>query len=76
MLATFAGELSKHGSRAGSVGTEDINREWAELETEFPRSAIMHPEQLMYIRVSVEKGGCLAALSESSRMFVRPHGRE
>jgi hypothetical protein len=30
----------------------------------------------MYVRLSVEKGGCLAALSESGRMSGRPRGRK
>jgi hypothetical protein len=37
MLAAFPRELLKHGSRAISVGTDDVNRERAELETAFPR---------------------------------------
>jgi hypothetical protein len=65
-----------NGSRASSVGTEDFNRESAELETEFPRCVIIHPEQLVYVRLSVKKGGYLAALSESSRMSARSYGRE
>jgi hypothetical protein len=60
VLAAFPREVLKNGSRAISVGTEDVNRERAELETAFPRFVIMHPEQLVYVRLSVEKGGCLA----------------
>jgi hypothetical protein len=65
-----------NGSRASYVGTEDFNRKSAELETEFPRCVIVHPEQLVYVRLSVKKGGYLAALSESSRMSARSRGRE
>jgi hypothetical protein len=74
VLAAFPCELLKNGSRAMSVSTEGVNRERAELETAFPRCVIIHPEQLVYVRLSVEKGGCLADLSESSRMSGRPRG--
>jgi hypothetical protein len=53
VLAAFPRELLKNGSRAISVGTEDVNRERAELETAFPRCVIIHPEQLVYVRRSV-----------------------
>jgi hypothetical protein len=76
VLAAFPRELLKNGSRAISVGTDDVIRERAELETAFPRCVIIHPEQLVYVRLSVEKGGCLAALGESSRMSGRPCGIE
>jgi hypothetical protein len=76
VLGAFSHELLKNGSRAISVGTEDVHRERVELETAFPRCVIIHPEQLMYVRLSVEKGGCLAALSESGRMSGRTRGRE
>jgi hypothetical protein len=56
VLAAFPRELLKNGSRAISVGTKDVNRERAELETAFPRFVIIHPEQLVYILLSVEKG--------------------
>jgi hypothetical protein len=74
VLAAFSRELLKNGSRAISVGTEAVYRERAELETAFPRCIIIHPEQLIYVRLSVEKGGCLAALSESGRMSGRTRG--
>jgi hypothetical protein len=35
----------------------------------FPRCVIIHSEQLLYVRLSVEKGGCHAALRESGRQF-------
>jgi hypothetical protein len=47
VFAAFPRELMKNGSRAISVGTEDVNRERAELETAFPRRVIIHPEQLV-----------------------------
>jgi hypothetical protein len=75
-LAVFPRELLKNVSRASSVGTEDVNRESAELETSFPRCVVIHPEILLYARPSVEKGGCLAALSEGTHMSGRPHGLE
>jgi hypothetical protein len=66
----------KNGSRGISIGTEDVNRDRPELETAFPRCDIIHPEQLVYVRISVEKGGCLPVLSKSSRISDRPRGRE
>jgi hypothetical protein len=64
VLAVFPRELLKNGSRTISVDTEDVNRERAELETAFQRCVIIHPEQIVYVRLSVEKGGCLAAQRE------------
>jgi hypothetical protein len=74
--SAFLLEMLKNGSRAFLVGTEYVNRERAELETAFPRCVIIHPEQLVYVRLSVEKGRCLGAPSESSRMSGRPHARK
>jgi hypothetical protein len=76
VLAAIPSELLKNGRCASSVGTEDVSRERSEPETAFPRCVIIHPEQLLCVRLSVEKGGCLAALSESSRMSGHPSGRE
>jgi hypothetical protein len=67
----------KNGSRANTVGIiEIVNRERAERETEFPSCVINHPEKLLYVRLSVEKGGNLAALRESGLMAGSPPGRE
>jgi hypothetical protein len=41
----------------------------------FPTCVIIHLEQLLYVRLSVEKGGCLGAHRESGRMSGRPCGR-
>jgi hypothetical protein len=76
VLAAFPRELLTNGSRAISVGTEDINRERAELETALPRCVIIHAEQFVYFRLALEKGGCLAALRESDRISGRQRGRE
>jgi hypothetical protein len=76
VLAAFPRELSKNGCRAFSVDTENVNRERAELESAFPRCVFIHPEQLDYVRLSVEKGGCLAGLCERSRKPGRPRGRK
>jgi hypothetical protein len=64
------------GIRANSVGTEDVNRERAELETAFPWFVIIHPERLLSVRLSIVKGGSLAALRESGRMSCCPRGHE
>jgi hypothetical protein len=72
VLFAFPRELLTNGSRAVSVGSEDVNRKRAELETAFSTCVIIHLEQLVYVRLSAEKGGCLAAHSESSRMSGRP----
>jgi hypothetical protein len=61
-FAAFPRELFNNGSRANSVGTEDVNRERAELETAFPRLVIIHPEQHVYVRLSVEKGYSIMCL--------------
>jgi hypothetical protein len=42
-------KLLKKGSRARSVGTEDVNRERKELETAIPQCVIIHPEQRLYV---------------------------
>jgi hypothetical protein len=51
----FPRQLVKNGSCASSVGTEDVNPERAALETTFPRGFVVHPVQLLYVRLSVEK---------------------
>jgi hypothetical protein len=59
----------KNGSRAISVGTEDVNRERVELETAFPRFVIIHPEQIVHVRLSVEKG--YSIISKSLKFILK-----
>jgi hypothetical protein len=69
-------QLRSHGSRASSAVTENVNRKRAEPEPAFALCIIIHLEQLLYDRFSVEKDGRLAALSESSRKSGCPRGIE
>jgi hypothetical protein len=58
--------------RAGtSAETIPRDRPLLNEEPQFYNIVIIHPEQLVYVRLSVEKGGCTAALNESSRMSGR-----
>jgi hypothetical protein len=71
VLAEFPREMLKNGSRESSVVTEGVNRERAELDTPFPRGVIIHPEKLLYVRLSVEKGGCLTTRADASKSWLR-----
>jgi hypothetical protein len=63
-------------ARAKSVGSDDIKRDRAALETAFPRFVIIHLEDSLYVQFSDRKGGWLAALRESGRGSGRPRGGE
>jgi hypothetical protein len=76
VLASFPRKLLKNVSRGHSIGTEEVKRERAELETAFPRCVIIHPEQLLHVCLSFEKGGCFAALRISAHMSGLPRRRE
>jgi hypothetical protein len=54
VLAAVPRERLMNGSRTNSLSVEDENRERAELETAFPRCVIIHFEQFLYVRLSVE----------------------
>jgi hypothetical protein len=72
-IAAFPCELLKNGSRTNAVDTVDVNRERSELEAPFPRLVIFHPEQLLYGRLSVERGGDVLRLS--ARVAACPTAR-
>jgi hypothetical protein len=64
------------GSRATSVDSDEVYRKRAQLETAFPKSVIIHPKHLLYIRLSIQKGEGLVALSENRCKSGRPRGFE
>jgi hypothetical protein len=71
MLAEFPRVMLENGSHESSVVNEAVNREWAELDTAFPRGVIIHPEKHLYVRFSVEKGGCLMTRADASKSGLR-----